>query len=53
MGPVCVRGQDPSWHYVSKDDLNAVLSQTHFEVALPLKVRHGAKDKKEKINKYL
>ena len=53
MGPVLVRGQNRSRQYVYKDDLNAVLSQTHFKVALPLKVGHGAKGKKEKINKYL
>ena len=53
MGPICVQGQDPSRHYVSEDDLNAVLSQTHFEVALPQKVGHETKGKKEKINKYL
>ena len=53
MGPVLVRGQNRSRQYVSEDDLNAVLSQTHFKVALPLKVGHGAKGKKEKINKYL
>ena len=53
MGPVFVRGQNPSQQYVSEDDLNAVLSQTHFETALPLKVGHEAKNKKEKINKYL
>ena len=53
MGPVFVRGQNPSRQYVSEDDLNAILSQTHFETTLPLKVGHGAKGKKEKINKYL
>ena len=53
MGPVFVRGQNPSRQYVSEDDLNAVLSQTRFEVALPLKVGYGAKGKIEKINKYL
>ena len=53
MGPVLVRGQNRSRQYVSEDDLNAVLSQTYFETALPLKVGHGAKGKEEKINKYL
>ena len=38
---------------MSEDDLNATLSQTHFEVVLPQKVGHGMKGKKEKINKYL
>ena len=53
MGPVCVRGQNPSRQYVSEDDLNAALSQTHFEVVLPQKVGHGTKGKKEKTNRYL
>ena len=53
MGRVFVWGQNPSLQYMSEDDLNTILSQTHFEVALPLKVGHGAKGKKEKINKYL
>ena len=53
MGTVFVRGQNPFRQNVSEDDLNAVLSQTHFEIALPLKVGHEAKDKKEKINKHL
>ena len=53
MDPVYVRGQNPSRPYVSEDDLNAALSQTHFEVVLPQKVGHGTKGKKEKINKYL
>ena len=53
MGPVLVRGKNSSRQYVSEDDLNAVLSQTHFEATLPLKVEHGANGKKEKINKYL
>ena len=53
MGPVFFREQNPSWQYVSEDDLNAVLSQKHFETTLPLKVGHGTKGKKEKINKYL
>ena len=52
MGPVFVWGQNPSQQYVSEDDLNAVLSQTYFEATLPLKVGHGAKGNKEKINKY-
>ena len=49
MGPVFVRGQNHSQQYVSKDDLNAILLQTHFRVTLPLKVGHGTKGKKEKI----
>ena len=49
MGPVCVRGQNPSRQYVSEDDLNATLSQTHFKVVLPQKVGHETKSKKEKI----
>ena len=53
MGRVFIRGQNPFRQFVSEDDLNAVLSQTHFEVASSLKVEHGAKGKKEKINKYL
>ena len=53
MGSVFVQRQNPSWQYVSEDDSNTVLSQTHFEATLPLKVGHGAKGKKEKINKYL
>ena len=53
MGPIFVRGQNPSRQYVSEDDLNAILLQTHFRVTLPLKVGHGTKGKKEKINKYL
>ena len=53
MGQIFVRGQNPSRQYVSEDNLNAVLSQTYFEAAVPLKVGHGAKGKKEKINKYL
>ena len=53
MGPVCVRGQNPSRQYVFEDDLEAILLQTHFEATLPLKVGHGIKGKKEKVNKYL
>ena len=53
MGPVFVRGQNPSRQYVSEDDLNAILLQTHFGVTLPLKVGHGTKGKEEKVNKYL
>ena len=53
MGPVCVRGQNPSRQYVSEDDLEAILLQTHFEATLPLKVGHGTKGKKKKVNKYL
>ena len=53
MSSVFVRGQNPPRQYVSKDDLNAMLLQTHFEVVLPQKVGHGTKGKKEKINKYL
>ena len=53
MGSVFVREQNLSQQYVSEDDLNAVVSQIHFETTLQLKVGHGAKGKKEKINKYL
>ena len=53
MGPVFIQGQNTPRQYMSEDDLNTILSQAHFEVALPLKVGHGAKAKKEKINKYL
>ena len=53
MGPVFVRGQNPSRQYVSKDNLNVILLLTHFRATLPLKVGHGTKGKKEKINKYL
>ena len=53
MGLVFVRGQNPSRQYVSEDDLNAILLQTHFKTTLTLKVGHGTKGKKEKINKYL
>ena len=57
MSPVCIRGQNPSRQYVSEDDLEAILEaillQTHFEATLPLKVGHGTKGKKEKMNKYL
>ena len=49
MSPVFVRGQNPSWQYVSEDDLNAILLQTHFRATLPLKVGYGTKGKKEKI----
>ena len=49
MGPVFVRGQNPSRKYVSEDDLNTILLQTHFRATLPLKVGHGTKGKKEKI----
>ena len=53
MGPVFVQEQNPSRQYVSEDDLNAILLQTYFRATLPLKVGHGTKGKKEKINKYL
>ena len=53
MSSVFVRGQNLSRQYESEDDLNAILLQTHFGATLPLKVRHGTKDKKEKVNKYL
>ena len=53
MGPVFIRGQNPSRQYESEDDPNAILLQTHFKATLPLKVGHGTKGKKEKINKYL
>ena len=49
MGPVFVRGQNPSRQYVSEDDLNTILLQTHFRATLPLKVGHGTKGNKEKI----
>ena len=53
MGPVFIRGQDPSRQYASENNLNAILLQIHFKATLPLKVGHGTKGKKEKINKYL
>ena len=53
MGPICVREQNHSQQYASEDDLEVILLQTHFETTLPLKVGHGTKCKKEKINKYL
>ena len=49
----CIKRKGTSQQYVSEDDLNAVVSQIHFETTLQLKVGHGAKGKKEKINKYL
>ena len=52
MGLVFVQGQNPSRQYVSEDDLNVILLQTHFKAILPLKVGHKTKGKKEKINKY-
>ena len=53
MSSVFVRGQNPPRQYVSKDDLNAMLLQTHFRATSALKVGHGTKGKKEKVNKYL
>ena len=43
MSLVFVRGQNPSQQYVSEDDLNSILLQTHFRATLPLKVGHGTK----------
>ena len=53
MSLVFVRGQNPSRRYMSEDNLNAILLQTHFRATLPLKMGHGTKGKKEKVNKYL
>ncbi|XP_050281518.1 uncharacterized protein LOC126722406 [Quercus robur] len=53
MGRVFIRRQNPSRQFVSEDDLNAVLSQTHFEVASSLKVKHGAKVMKQPYNYWL
>ena len=48
MGPVFIRGQNPSRQHVFEAYLNAVSSQTYFEVALPLKEGHWAKAKERK-----